>query len=85
MPLRPAIIAAALLCAAAPGVRAETGCEADLAAVAAAIETNTGLSDADRQDLENMQAQAGALCDSGNPEEGKAMLAEAKAILGISQ
>jgi len=85
MPLRPVIVAAALLCIASPPARAETGCEADLAAVADAITKTAGLADADRQELENMQAQAGALCDSGNPEEGKAMLAEAKAILGIDK
>jgi hypothetical protein len=85
MPLRPLAIAAALLLSASSAAWAETGCETDLAAVADAIAKKTDLADADRQELQDMQAQAGALCDSGNPEEGKAMLAEAKAILGISQ
>jgi hypothetical protein len=84
MPLRLAALAAALILAASPAL-AETGCEADLAAVADAITKKADLADADRQELQDMQAQAGALCDSGNPEEGKAMLAEAKAILGIDK
>jgi len=85
MQLRPAALAATLILAACPAALAETGCEADLAAVADAIAKKTDLADADRQELQDMQAQAEALCDSGNPEEGKAMLAEAKAILGIDK
>ena len=84
MHFRLAALAAALILAASPAL-AETGCEADLAAVGDAIAKKTDLADADRQELQDMQAQAGALCDSGNAEEGKAMLAEAKAILGIDQ
>ncbi len=80
----PAFVFAALALG-VPSVRAETGCEADLQAVADAIAKKADLSESDKQQLEDMQAQAGALCDSGNADEGKNVLAEAKALLGIDK
>lgn len=85
MPLCRLSLLALCLFALPVAAHAETGCEADLAAVADAIEKKTDLNDTDRQELQDMQAQAGALCDSGNAEEGKSILAEAKALLGIDK
>jgi hypothetical protein len=85
MPLYRLMLLALCLFTLPVAAQAETGCEADLAAVADAIGKKTDLSDTDRQELQDMQAQAGALCDSGNAEEGKSILAEAKALLGIDK
>ena len=74
-------IVATLMLAAGP-VQAAGECDADLKVVDESL-AKKELAEDERAQLEDMRAQAQALCDSGNTDEGLALLAEAKGILGI--
>ena len=77
-------IAAALfsLALAAPAWAQDTTCQDDIGKIDNALKTKEV--DADkRAQAEDMQSQAVQLCGAGNTEEGLAMTAEAKILLGV--
>jgi hypothetical protein len=77
----PAVLLGALLVMSGP-LAAAGECDADLKVVDDAL-AKKELADDERDQLQDMRAQAQALCDSGNTTEGLELLSEAKGILGI--
>ena len=79
-------IAAALfsLALATPALAQDTTCQDDIGKIDNALKTKE--IDADkRAQAEDMRSQAVQLCGAGNTEEGQAIAAEAKVLLGIDQ
>jgi hypothetical protein len=77
----PAVLLGALLLMSGP-LAAAGECDADLKVVDDAL-AKKELADDERDQLQDMRAQAQALCDGGNTTEGLELLSEAKGILGI--
>ena len=77
----PAVLLGALLVMSGP-LAAAGECDADLKVVDDAL-AKKELADDERDQLQDMRAQAAALCDSGNTTEGLELLSEEKGILGI--
>ncbi len=79
--IRQSLFAAAFVLAIASPAMADA-CQDDIAKIDNALKTQE--LDADkRAQAEDMQSQAVQLCGAGNTEEGLAMTAEAKVLLGI--
>ena len=79
--IRHSLFAAAFALAIASSALADA-CQDDIAKIDNALKTQE--LDADkRAQAEDMQSQAVQLCGAGNTEEGLAMTAEAKVLLGI--
>lgn len=79
--IRHSLFAAAFVLAIASPAMADA-CQDDIAKIDNALKTQE--LDADkRAQAEDMQSQAVQLCGAGNTEEGLAMTAEAKVLLGI--
>ena len=57
-------------------------CQEDIAKIDAALVAKTDLAADVRQQAEDMRNQAVQLCGAGNDDEGLAVTAEAKALLG---
>ena len=77
-------LAAALFTLALAGPALAGTCQDDIAKIENALKTQE--LDADkRAQAEDMQSQAVLLCGAGNTEEGQAIAAEAKVLLGIDQ
>jgi hypothetical protein len=58
-------------------------CPTDMAAIDAALASNTTLSDADRAKVQALRAEGEALHKAGKHTESVETLAQAKAILGL--
>lgn len=79
--IRHSLFAAAFVLAITSPALADA-CQDDIAKIENALKTQE--LDADkRAQAEDMQSQAVQLCGAGNTEEGLAMTAEAKVLLGI--
>lgn len=79
--IRHSLLAAAFALAIASPALADA-CQDDIAKIDTALKTQE--LDADkRAQAEDMQSQAVQLCGAGNTEEGLAMTAEAKVLLGV--
>jgi hypothetical protein len=78
-----AIAAALALFLALAGPAAAAGaCQDGLAKVDAALQSPTLAPDV-KSEVQDMRAQAQQLCDAGNEDEGKDILNEAIALLGV--
>ncbi len=79
--IRKSLFAAAMALALATPALADA-CQDDIAKIDSALKSQE--LDADkRAQAEDMQSQAVQLCGAGNTEEGLAMTAEAKVLLGV--
>jgi len=58
-------------------------CPSDVAAIDAALASNTGLSDEDRAKVQELRDEGEALHQSGKHAESVETLAKAKAMLGL--
>ncbi|UWQ76041.1 MULTISPECIES: hypothetical protein [unclassified Leisingera] len=74
-------LAAALCLLAAPAFSGQ--CPADIAKIDAAIAAGTALSEDDLADVQDMRDEGQSLHDGGDHAASVAILAEAKALLGI--
>ncbi|WP_241482301.1 hypothetical protein [Leisingera sp. ANG-Vp] len=74
-------LAAALCLLAAPALSGQ--CPADIAAIDAAIAAGTDLSEADLATVQELRDEGQSLHDGGDHASSVAILAEAKAMLGI--
>jgi hypothetical protein len=77
-----AIAAALALFLALAGPAAADTCQEDLSKVDTALQSPSLAPDVKAQ-VRDMRSQAQQLCDAGNEEEGKDILSEAIALLGI--
>ncbi|WP_264210389.1 hypothetical protein [Leisingera thetidis] len=74
-------LAAALCLLAAPAFAGQ--CPSDIAAIDAAVEAGTSLSEEDLATVQELRDEGQALHDSGDHDASVETLAEAKAMLGI--